>query len=66
MPLSPNIYIFFFSLVILGLELMTFCLQSSTLLLEPYHQPLLVWICQGDCLCPCRYRHIYPHISRCH
>jgi hypothetical protein len=39
-------------LATLGLELSTLCLQSSTLLLEPYHQPLLVWICQEDCWCP--------------
>jgi hypothetical protein len=49
--LSPQ-YFFFFGYT--GLELRTLCLESSTLLLEPYHQPLLVWISQGDCLCPCR------------
>jgi hypothetical protein len=47
-------YFFLFPLAVLGLELRNLCLQSGTLLLEPYHQPLLVWICQGDCLCPCR------------
>jgi hypothetical protein len=64
--LCPHPQIFFFPLAVLGLELRTLCLQSGTLLLEPYHQPLLVWICQGDCLCPCRYRHVYSLIFRLH
>jgi hypothetical protein len=44
--LCPYLQIFFlFPLAILELDLRTLCLQSSTLLLEPYNQPLLVWIC---------------------
>jgi hypothetical protein len=50
----PKYFFFLFPLALLGLELKTLCLQSGTLLFELYHQPLLVWICQRDCLCPYR------------
>jgi hypothetical protein len=66
LPLSYDVipkYFFPLPLAVLGLELRTLCLQSSTLLLEPYPQPLLVWICQGDCLCPCRQAHLFPHFQ---
>jgi hypothetical protein len=38
--LLPQPQISFLSLAVLGFELRTLCLQSGTLLLEPYHQPL--------------------------
>jgi hypothetical protein len=38
--LCPHPQIFFFPLAVLGFELRTLCLQSGTLLLEPYYQPL--------------------------
>jgi hypothetical protein len=50
--LCPHPQIFFlFPLALLGLELRTLCLQS-TLLLVPYHQPLLVWIIKGTACAP--------------
>jgi hypothetical protein len=58
--LSPK---YFFVFGYAGFELRALCLQSGTLLLEPYHQPLLVWICQGDCLCPCQWVHVFPHFQ---
>jgi hypothetical protein len=57
LPLSDILipkYFFLFPLAVLGLEPRTLYLQSGTLLLEIYHQPPLVWICQGDSLCPYR------------
>jgi hypothetical protein len=39
-------------LAVLELELRTLCLQRSTLLLVPYHQPLLVWIVKGTACAP--------------
>jgi hypothetical protein len=52
-------------LAILGLELRTLCLQSSTLLLEPCHQPLWCGSVKGTACAPAG-RDTYPHNCRCH